>query len=267
MTRVRLGLEASLPVHLGGAHPAPEPGGRRPARLGDAETGFGLDLGAGLALSGSGLQAEMSGRGLLALPAADRFRERGFSGSLSWRQHPSSDRGAALSLTQGVGDPSSGGADALLARPTLAGLAPDAAAGDDADLASRRLELKLGYGLGRLRRPLHPHPRAGRRLSDGGRDYRLALRLTPAGGSGPFQLAFEAARRETATDPEHEARVHAQRAVPSRKLTGNARDRKALPRRRRHSEALPLLRTDAYPRARSDPIPHRAGDRGVRRGR
>ena len=41
-------------------------------------------------------------------------------------------------------------------------------------------------------------------LSDGGRDYRLALRLTPASGSGPFQLALEAARREAATT-EHEA--------------------------------------------------------------
>ena len=51
-------------------------------------------------------------------------------------------------------------------------------------------------------------PELAAALSDAGRDYRLALRLTPAGGAGPFQLAFEAARRETATDPaapQHEA--------------------------------------------------------------
>ena len=58
---------------------------------GDAESGFGLDLGGGLALAapGLGLQAELRARGLLSHEAGG-FRERGLSGSLAWRQQPDS---------------------------------------------------------------------------------------------------------------------------------------------------------------------------------
>ena len=67
VTRLRLGVEASRPVGFdGGATltPSLEVGVRHDG--GDAETGFGLDLGIGLALSDPerGLQAEMRGRGL-----------------------------------------------------------------------------------------------------------------------------------------------------------------------------------------------------------
>ncbi len=91
---------------------------------GDAETGFGLDLGGGIAPSVPmlGLKAAIRRRGLLR-HASKGFRERGVSGSLWWRQRPDSDRGATLSLTQTVGGAASGGADALLSRTTLEGLA------------------------------------------------------------------------------------------------------------------------------------------------
>ena len=61
---------------------------------GDAETGFGLDLGGGLALSDPkrGLQAELRGRGLLTHESKG-FRDLGFSGSLAWEGNPGSDRG------------------------------------------------------------------------------------------------------------------------------------------------------------------------------
>ena len=207
VTRLRLGLEADRPVELGGGTvltPSLEAGLRHDG--GDAETGFGLDLGGGLALSdpARGLQAEIRGRGLLS-HESDGFRERGFAGALSWRQLPGSDRGATLSLTQTVGGASSGGADALLSRATLDGLA----ANDQGDEPkSRRLELKLGYGLSVLgdRFTLTPELEAG--FSDTGRDYGLGWRLTgdPAGGGGAFELGFEARRREPANDdtpPEH----------------------------------------------------------------
>ena len=76
---------------------------------GDAETGFGLDLGGGLALSDPkrGLAAELRGRGLLAHQSKG-FRDLGFSGSLAWEGRPGSDRGAKLRLTQTVGGSSSG---------------------------------------------------------------------------------------------------------------------------------------------------------------
>ena len=158
VSRLRLGLEGSRPILFDGGitlTPSLEIGVRHDG--GDAETGFGLDLGIGLALSdpGRGLQAEMRGRGLLA-HESDGFRDLGFSGTLAWEEKPESDRGAKLGLTQTVGGSSSGGADALLSRTTLDGLAAndrgsgtgagDSKGGND-DLMSRRLELRFGYGL------------------------------------------------------------------------------------------------------------------------
>ena len=157
VTRLRLGLEAHRPFALGnhesGSHAGPgatltpslEVGLRHDG--GDAETGFGIDLGGGIVLSHPerGLEAELRGRGLLS-HAAEGFRDRGFSASLSWRQKPESDRGAALSLTRTMGGSSSGGADALLSRVTLEGLAASDTSGNE-DLKNQRLEFQFSYGL------------------------------------------------------------------------------------------------------------------------
>ena len=170
---------------------------------GDAETGFGLDLGGGLALSAPalGLEAEVRGRGLLSHEAGG-FRERGFSGALGWRQHPDSGRGATLTLTQTVGGSATGGADALLSRTALDGLAANGEGGDgDDDLAARRLELGLGYGLPAFGGRFTLTPEAGAGLSDTRRDYRLGLHLTPVVDAGAFELTLEAMRREAANDP------------------------------------------------------------------
>ena len=221
VTRLRLGLEASRPFALGpgsgsGAGggavltPSLEVGVRHDG--GDAETGFGLDLGGGLALSDPkrGLQAELRGRGLLTHESKG-FRDLGFSGSLAWEGNPGSDRGAKLRLTQTVGGSSSGGADALLSRTTLEGLAAnDDGEGGDDELKSRRLELKFGYGLSAFGDRFTWTPEVGVDLSDTGRDYSLGWRLVLGGSGsdgGALELSFEARRRESANDdtpPEHE---------------------------------------------------------------
>ena len=220
VTRLRLGLEASRPFALGpgsgsGAGggavltPSLEIGVRHDG--GDAETGFGLDLGGGLALSDPkrGLQAELRGRGLLAHESKG-FRDLGFSGALAWEGKPGSDRGAKLRLTQTLGGSSSGGADALLSRTTLEGLAAnDNGEGGNDELKSRRLELKFGYGLSAFGDRFTWTPEAGVGLSDTGRDYSLGWRLVRGGfggDGGSFELSFEARRRESANDdtpPEH----------------------------------------------------------------
>ena len=222
VTRLRLGLEASRPFALGPGSgsgtgsgavlmPSLEVGVRHDG--GDAETGFGLDLGGGLALSDPqrGLQAELRGRGLLAHQSKG-FRDLGFSGSLAWEGKPGSDRDAKLRLTQTVGGSSSGGADSLLARGTLEGLAAnDNGAGGNDELKSRRLELKFGYGLSAFGDRFTWTPEVGVGLSDTGRDYSLGWRLVRGGSGGgdggSFELSFEARRRESANDdtpPEHE---------------------------------------------------------------
>ena len=205
VTRVRLGLEGTwrgLEVGSGTLTPSLEVGVRHDG--GDAETGFGLDLGGGVAWShpASGIAAELSGRGLLTHEAGG-FREQGLAGSLTWDPRPETERGVSLTLTQTMGASASGGMDALLSRGTLAGLA----ANDDGDeLANRRLEVRLGYGLSAFGDRFTSTPEIGLGLSDSGRDYRLGWRLGLA-QSGPtaLELKLEATRRESANDnaPEH----------------------------------------------------------------
>ena len=84
---------------------------------GDAETGFGLDIGGGLSWShpASGLSAELSGRGLLTHESRG-FRDRGLSASFGWDPGRGTGRGPKLTLSQTVGASASGGMDALLGR-------------------------------------------------------------------------------------------------------------------------------------------------------
>jgi len=208
VTRLRLGLEGTwrgLAIGTGTLEPRLEVGVRHDG--GDAETGFGLDLGGGLAWSdpGTGIEAEVSGRGLLTHEAGG-FRERGIAGSFGWDPAPGSDRGPSLTLTQTMGVSARGGADALLGRTTLEGLA----ANDDGDeLQRRRLELKLGYGFAAFGDRFTSRPEAGFGMSDTGRDYGLAWRLVRdrrRGDIGSLEFALEARRRENDNDnarPEH----------------------------------------------------------------
>ena len=208
VTRLRLGMEGSRPMSLGdGATltPSVEIGLRHDG--GDAETGFGMDIGGGLAWSDTarGIAAELRGRGLLTHEAGG-FRERGLSGSLSWDPQPAADRGPQASLTQMLGGSASGGMNALLSRDTLAGLA-DNDNGDD----RRRLEARFGCGFAALGDRFTSLPEIALGLSDTGSDYSLGWRLARSGdfGGGSFALSVEAQRREPANDdiaPEHRIR-------------------------------------------------------------
>ena len=200
VTRLRLGLEGTwrgLKLGSGELTPSLEAGVRHDG--GDAETGFGVDLGGGLAWSdpASGIAAEIRGRGLLT-HAAGGFREQGYSGALTWDPRPDSDRGLKLTLQQTVGASATGGMDALLGRGTLAGLA----ANDDGDeLLRRRLEVRLGYGLSAFGDRFTSTPELGLGLSDAGRDYSLGWRLGLARGGGTsLDLKLEATRCESAND-------------------------------------------------------------------
>ena len=208
VTRLRLGLEGTwrgLEIGTGTLVPRLEIGVRHDG--GDAETGFGLDLGGGLAWSdpGTGLRAEVSGRGLLTHESAG-FRDLGFSGALAWDPTPGSDRGPSLTLSQTMGVSARGGADALLGRTTLAGLA----ANDNGDeLERRRLELQLGYGFGTFGNRFTATPEVGFGMSAGHRDYSLAWRFVRdrrRGDIGSLEFSLETRRRESANDdtpPEH----------------------------------------------------------------
>ena len=197
VTRLRLALEGTRPLALGDdavLTPRVEFGLRHDG--GDAETGFGADIGAGLSLSAPsrGLSAELRARGLLT-HEAEGMRERGLSGTLTFDPAPDSERGLSLSLAQTVGAQSEGGADALFERTTLAGLGAEQGASDSA----RRLEARLGYGFGVFGDRFTAVPELGLGLSEGTRELRLGGRLAERVTSGlAFELEVEATRREPA---------------------------------------------------------------------
>ena len=208
VTRLRLGLEASRPLPLADGSvltPSMEIGLRHDG--GDAETGFGADIGAGIAWQDTerGLGAELRGRGLLAHEAKG-FGERGLSASFAW-DPVTGDRGPRLSLTQTVGVAAQGGTDSLLTRRTPAAPATGEA-GDS--LWDRRLEARFGYGFAAFGYRFTATPEIAVGLSDAGRDYSLGWRLVRDGdapaGSG-LEVAVEAQRRESPADrnvpPEH----------------------------------------------------------------
>ena len=200
VTRLRLGLEGSWRgLALGGGEltPSAEIGVRHDG--GDAETGFGLDLGGGLAWSHpeSGVSAELRGRGLLT-HESQGFRDRGLSGSFAWDPGRGTGRGPKLTLTQTVGASASGGADALLGRGTLTGLA---ASDNGYELENRRLELRFGYGFPAFGERFSSTPEFGLGLSTGHREYSLGWRLGLAQrGPASLELKLETTRREPAND-------------------------------------------------------------------
>ena len=204
VTRVRLALEGAHPVGLGASAvltPSLELGVRHDG--GDAETGFGTDIGAGLALSDPtrGLSSEIRVRGLLTHEAKG-FEAHGLSGTFSFDPRPGDDRGLSLSLTQTMGEPATGGAHALLERTTLAGLGSE-----DGALDARRLDAGIGYGFDAFDGRYTATPHLGLALGNAGRELRLGWRLAERVSSGlAFELAVQATRREPAggeADPEH----------------------------------------------------------------
>ena len=194
VSRLRLGVEGSLALRLGGSRltPAAELAVRHDG--GDAETGFGLDVSGGLTWSARslGLVAEVTGHGLLA-HEAQRFHDWGVAGSLSYDPTPASDLGLSLSVSPAWGGSASSGAGALWARATMDALtaeAPHAPSG-------ARMTAEAAYGL-----PLFGGsgtPYLGLGLAEGSRDYRIGYRLGIPGAAGrDFSLTLEGTRRENA---------------------------------------------------------------------
>ena len=156
---------------------------------GDAETGRGVEVGAGLRYAGTGFRIEGTVRGL-ALHDESAYEEWGASGSV--RIEPGgTGRGLSLTLAPAWGNPSSA-ARRLWSARDAADLAPPR----DIE-AGRRLDAEVGYG---LRSPSGPGvvtpyaaisvgESAGRTLRTGTRwrlapDTTLGLEASRAGSPG-----------------------------------------------------------------------------------
>ena len=173
---------------------------------GDAETGTGVELGGRIAYAhaGSGLSVEANIRTLVAHEDSD-YREWGASGAV--RLAPdATGRGLSFHLAPTLGAASSG-AERLWSARDARGLVP----GGEFEPESR-LAGEVGYGVALFGGRFTGTPNAGFGLSQGGRDWRLGWRLTPAGpGAGGVEVSLDATRREpagasgagTGAKPEH----------------------------------------------------------------
>ena len=161
---------------------------------GDAETGFGLELGGRVhyADPALGLTIEAAVRGLLA-HEDDDYQEWGASGSL--RLAPGAGgRGLALTLAPTWGAASSG-VNGLWSRQTTAGLAPQG----NRQTPAGRLNAEVGYGFAPFGTGLLT-PYAGTVLSEGAaRTYRVGGRLQMTGGwATGLTLNLEGTRQDPA---------------------------------------------------------------------
>ncbi len=203
VTRLRLGVESTLRLGFGDSMmlvPSFEAGVRHDS--GDAERGFGVDMGGGVSWSypAWGISAEFRVRGLVT-HEAEGFREWGASGSVIYDADPGSEKGLRISLAPSWGEKSSGGTDALWGIETAAGLA-----GQEGNTADARLEGRMGYGFLLPGKELIGTPEFTLGYSGGVRDYRMGYRMGLARGeTAEFDLGIEAHRRENSLDaqPEH----------------------------------------------------------------
>ena len=162
---------------------------------GDAETGFGLELGGRVhyADPALGLTIEAAVRGLLA-HEDDDYQEWGASGSL--RLAPGAGgRGLALTLAPTWGAASSG-VNGLWSRQTTAGLAPQG----NRQTPAGQLNAEVGYGVAAPFGTGLLTPYAGTVLSDGAaRTYRVGGRLQMRGGwATGLTLNLEGTRQDPA---------------------------------------------------------------------
>ena len=169
---------------------------------GDAETGFGLNVGGGVAYAvpARGLTGELNGRWLLA-HSDDDFREWGVSGSLLYDPEPSSERGLRLPVTPSLGGSATGGVDALFAQGLPDGPSASDNAGPDR-WPDARLNAELNYGFSALGGNAVQVPWAGWSLTEaGGQTVRLGWRLT-LGSAGSLGMEVSRAER-TGEVPDH----------------------------------------------------------------
>ena len=190
VSRLRLVLEGSRPVALAGGGmvvPSLEVGLRHDG--GDAETGSGIEVGAGLRYASAwGLSIEASVRGLLAHEAED-YTEWGAAGAL--RFDPGRQgRGLTAAIVPTWGSASSG-MSRLWDQSTAAGLAPDDPLATAA--AQGRLEAELAYGLVTLkgRALLTPYARVAL-VQNADQAWHLGTRLALVES---LNLSLEASRR------------------------------------------------------------------------
>ena len=196
VNRLRTALEGSHTLTIGNRMaltPSVEVGIRQDG--GDAETGTGMDVGAGLVFAdaGTGLSVDVRVRRLV-VHQADGFAEHGLSISVSYNPTPTTPLGFTARVSPAWGGDAMSGAEALWGRESMGGMGYESVRGS----GGHRLDTEVGYGL-----PIGSRfvgtPRAGVRTSEYGRDYRIGYGVgVLEQGRLTLQIGVDAERRESA---------------------------------------------------------------------
>ena len=190
VARLRLGLEGSRAFQLpggGSLTPKLELGARHDG--GDAETGFGVEVGGGIAWSDPrfGLKLDIEGRALISHEDG-AMRDRGFSASLAYDPRADSAQGLTLTLRQDIGSASSGGLNALFADDPIA--RRTVGYGSDRVSDAGRWSMEAGYGLPAFGGRFVGTPHMSYGGSAFGRDVSVGWRLAPEAGPGAPELSL-----------------------------------------------------------------------------
>ena len=209
VSRLRLGLESSWPRETAdGITLTPTLSTALRWDAGDAENGFGVELGAGVAYSNPnrGLTLSADIRGLLSRQEGEggmRLREWGGSGSIRY------DRGgdnlgltASLSPSWGV---SGSAKDQLWSEVAPPFAATGDSGNDTASNGAVRLDSEVGYGFAAFNGNALITPYAHLGLADSRRDWRLGGRFSFSPG---LDISIEGTRKEQQNAaPDHGIRL------------------------------------------------------------
>ena len=198
VTRLRLGLEGSWALSMsrfGEITPTLELGVRHDG--GDAETGLGVEIGAGLAwaVPNLGLSLDVSGRTLVT-HADESYENKGFSAGLTFDPDPGSAEGLSLQVRHELGGASTGGLDAMFASEAMQRM------DGVQDIGAGRWTAEAAWGFMNFGGRFIGSPYAGYGTYDMARDYRMGWLLSPADANGPgLVLGLHVIRTETANEP------------------------------------------------------------------
>lgn len=193
VSRIRAGVEGTWKARLGENAlfiPRVEAGMRRDG--GDAERGFGAELGGGVKLTHTdiGLTLDIGGRGVVSHEDGG-FESRGISASLEWEKEMGGN-GPSLALRQQWGEPESGGIESLFYDGGF----------EETEISSyaSRLSAEAEYGFTGEGMRQSPYVDYGQ--WEEGRDYALGWRVSTL--SEDVSVDVNATRRESEqTDTEH----------------------------------------------------------------
>ncbi len=205
VTRLRFGLEGAWTMALDGngtVTPKLEAGMRHDG--GDAESGFGVELGGSVVWTDPtiGMSLDVSGRTLVTHDDDD-LKDSGFAASLIWDPKPQSARGASFTVNLDRGAQAKGGIDALFTPQTI-----DRRSGTTA--TSGRWRAQAAYGVAAPGGRYVSSPYMGLGLGAGTREYTLGWKITPEPNAPDVSFGLRTTRIESdSASAHHDVRFEA----------------------------------------------------------